>query len=792
MTLEQEFVALRRQIIRREFARMNDPQFEAVSTIDGPVLILAGAGSGKTTVLIQRICQMIRYGRAYASQEVPGVTQQDVDTLRLCLKAGERPPFSLAVDPVPGYRIMAITFTNKAARELKDRIDAQVGEEGRDVWAATFHSTCARILRRFGDRLGYSSRFTIYDTDDQKRLMKEVMKRLEIDEQFLPLRTVLNTISRAKDELINPEDFLKQSANDLKLMNIARAYQAYQQALKEYDAVDFDDLLFQTVRLFQQEPEVLAYYQDRFRYIMIDEYQDTNHAQYLFAKLLAGERKNLCVVGDDDQSIYRFRGATIENILSFEEEYRGAKVIRLEQNYRSTQTILDAANAVIANNVGRKGKNLWTDRKDDSRLISYTASDEADEARFIVDRLEESIASGRKRADHAVLYRMNAQSNSIEKALMHAGIPYRVVAGTRFFDRKEIRDVIAYLNIINNPADGVSLRRIINEPKRGIGDTTIAALSRLSQQRGVSMLEVARTADEYSEISKSAKTKLNAFAEMIDRLAELSDTVPLHELYEQMLAESGYVAMLEALGDEGVDRLDNVNEFLSTIRVYEAETDEPTLTGFMQEVSLITDMDVDDGEGDRVWLMTMHTAKGLEFPVVFLVGVEEGVFPGNQSIYGTLQDMEEERRLAYVGITRAKDRLNLTHAAVRLLFGRTERHAPSRFLNEIPDELIEKESSPELLRSFRSFGAHNPFTRAARLDEDETPPIAKPISQRKPQSAPSKTPALRIGDRIRHPVFGEGTVLAVTLMGNDVMLQIAFDSVGTKKLMGNYSRVEKI
>ena len=786
MTLQEEYCALRRKIIRREFSRMNDPQFEAVSTVDGPVLILAGAGSGKTTVLIQRICQMIRYGRAYTSDEAPGVTESDVASLRHCLEYGEKPPLGLAVDPVPGYRIMAITFTNKAAKELKERIDAQIGEEGREVFAATFHSTCSRILRRFGDRLGYTARFTIYDADDQKRLMKDVMKRLHVDEQFLPVKTVINAVSRAKDELIGPDEFAAQAGADFRMANVAKLYQEYQKTLKEYDALDFDDLIFQTVRLFEQEPDVLQWYRDRYRYLMIDEYQDTNHAQYRFAELLAGESKNLCVVGDDDQSIYRFRGATIENILSFEEEYPGAKVIRLEQNYRSTQTILSAANAVIANNIGRKGKKLWTDRRDDSAIVCYTASDENDEARYIADRIQESVAAGRRLSDHAVLYRVNAQSNAIESVLMRSGMPYRVVGGTRFFDRKEIRDVIAYLKFINNPADGVSMRRIINEPKRGIGDTSLSHLSRIADEQGVSMLAVARDADNYADLTRAAG-KLKEFASLWDRLNEMSDSLALHELFTVMLTETGYLASLEALGEEGADRIDNVNEFMSSILAYEEENDAPTLSGFLEEISLITDMDRDDGEGDRIWLMTMHTAKGLEFPVVFLIGVEEGIFPGLQSINGSDQDMEEERRLAYVGITRAKDRLYITHASQRMLYGRTERHMPSRFLREIPEALTKKETSPDMPFRYVVEGF------AGRQRGAERPANIRSTSGfRSSVGKQEQTPSfsLHVGDRVRHPVFGEGTVLLMNAMGNDHLLQIAFDSVGTKKIMFNYSRLE--
>lgn len=795
---------------------MNDRQFEAVATVRGPVLILAGAGSGKTTVLIHRISNMLRFGTAYADADAADATQEQVDQLQECWEHNLPLPEWIGVNRVRPWEILAITFTNKAAKELKERLDASVGGDDADIWASTFHSTCARMLRRYGDRLGYSTHFTIYATDDQKRLIKDVMKRLNIDEKFLPVKSAMNEISRAKDELIGPEEYAKRAQSDARLHRIAEVYEAYQAALKDFDAMDFDDLIFNVVRLLRENPDVLDYYQNRFRYIMIDEYQDTNHAQYMFVKLLADKHRNICVVGDDDQSIYRFRGATIENILNFEQEYPNAKVIRLEQNYRSTQIILDAANAVIANNTGRKGKSLWTDRKDGEPIVCYTASDESDEARFVADVIQEDQAHGRKLSDHAILYRMNAQSNALENVLMRAGIPYRVVGGLKFFDRKEIRDVIAYLNLIHNPSDGVALMRVINEPKRGIGDTTVAHLSRLSAEQNVPMLEIARTADEYAALGRAAN-KLKEFAQMIDRFAQLSEELPLHDLFERIVDETGYLRSLEALGEAEKDRVDNVNEFASSVLSYEKENEDATLAGFLEEIALVTDMDRQDDEDDRVWLMTMHTAKGLEFPVVFLVGAEEGIFPGSQSIYGSPEDMEEERRLAYVGITRAKDRLYITNAFMRMLFGRTERTVPSRFLAEIPEELTEKKRAAYRHNAFAGFGfggSADTSERTGPLDrfgkESRSsyggPPSGggfvprsggrKPMSyggrsvSRSDTQAASET--YSVGSMVRHKVFGEGLVVSAVKMGNDVMLEIAFEKVGTKRIMSNYAKLEKI
>ena len=801
MTIEQQYIELRNKLIKRDFARMNDRQFEAVVSVKGALLILAGAGSGKTTVLINRIVNMLKYGNAF-NADAEYATKEDVAELTRCLDENLPAPSWMGVDVVRPWEILAITFTNKAARELKDRLDAAVGPDGADVWAATFHSTCSRILRKHADRLGFSNNFTIYATDDQRRLMKEIMRNLDIDEKILGHRVILNEISHAKDSLISPDEYELTVSGDIRRKMISDAYRKYQAALSEYDAMDFDDLIYNTVKLFTENPDVLDYYQNRFKYIMIDEYQDTNHAQYMFAKLLADKHKNICVVGDDDQSIYRFRGATIENILSFEKQYSDAKVIRLEQNYRSTQIILDAANSVISNNRGRKGKNLWTEQSGGDRITLYNSANEQSEARFIVDTIEDNIKNGAKPSDHAVLYRMNAQSNAIENVLMRSGISYRVVGGMKFFDRKEIRDVIAYLNVVNNPSDGIALRRIVNEPKRGIGDTTVNNVAAIAAQTGERMLEIMRRADEYAVLARAA-AKLRSFAAMIDDFTDNADKMQLHELLEYILDKSGYMEALSSSGEDAQDRLDNVNEFSSNIIQYENENAETevTLSGFLEEVALITDLDTEDAESDRVLLMTIHTAKGLEFPYVFIAGMEEGIFPGNQSIYGTPDDIEEERRLAYVGITRAKKRLYLSNATSRMLFGRTERSRPSRFLSEIPDDLLELKKEPISFSDYSSFsGFGGSFSDSASgsgssAQSQRVGYGTKSFNQRssfaKPASADSGG-KYSVGQRVRHKAFGDGLIISAVPMGNDTMLEIAFDRVGTKRIMSNFAKLDKI
>lgn len=803
--IKEEFLTLRKNAIKKYFGRMNDRQFEGVTATKGPVLILAGAGSGKTTVLVNRIASLVKFGDAYNSDYVPPfINENTLAQIKSEVENGIYNSDVLSVGAARPWEILAITFTNKAAGELKDRIALMLGEDAKDVWAGTFHSVCGKMLRRYGDRIGYSSNFTIYDTDDQKRLMKEVYRHLGLEEKMLPIKSTLSAISSAKDSLIEPETFIAENSGDVRLSKIGKAYALYQKMLKDADAMDFDDMIVNTVKMLNECPEALEFYQRRFKYIMVDEYQDTNHAQYVLVSTLASKNRNICVVGDDDQSIYRFRGATIENILSFEDTYNDAKVIRLEQNYRSTSVILDAANAVIANNTARKGKNLWTDFDGGEKIEVYTAPDEQSEASHVVDIILNSVAAGGRYSDNAVLYRMNAQSNAIENVLARSGVPYRVIGGHRFYDRKEIRDVIAYLNVIANHGDNIRLMRIVNEPKRGIGDTTIKHAAEIADSLGLSLFEVFKTAEDYPAISR-ASAKLKAFCDMIEGLSELVGQVPIVELFNEMLDKSGYTLALIAEGREGADRLDNVKELASSIAQYERDNEEATLSGFLEEIALISDIDQFDSESDTVVLMTIHSAKGLEFNNVFLVGMEEGIFPGNQSIYGTPEDIEEERRLAYVAITRARTRLHISNAYIRLLYGQTNRNMPSRFLEEIPKDLCNVKN----VRAAGGFGFGSAEFRygdggfasgGTRLSgygggfrsAGEGAKRSTPFATSRPAVNTATKETYTIGGRVKHKVFGEGMILSSVPMGNDTLLEIAFDTKGTKKLMANFARLEKI
>ncbi len=792
------FAALRRQIIAQQFGRLNPRQMEGVLTTEGPLLLLAGAGSGKTTVLINRIANLLQYGKASDSKEVPPyVTEEDLAFLERYEKAGARSPeeknrakLLCTLEPAMPWQVIAITFTNKAAGELKARLEAEIGTAARDVWAATFHSACVRILRRNIESLGFPSTFTIYDTDDSLRVIKECLKELNMDEKAFQPRTVLGYISRAKDALMLAPEYLEEckKKEDYRLQKIANVYLAYQKKLWAAGALDFDDIIFHTVRLLQKDAAVRAYYQNKFRYVLIDEYQDTNHLQYLLAALLAGGRKNICVVGDDDQSIYRFRGATIENILSFEQEYTSARVIRLEQNYRSTGNILEAANAVIRNNMGRKGKNLWTDHGDGEKVLFYTAENERSEGLYVASQLLRAYKEGIAWKDCAVLYRMNALSNPVEIALKSNSIPYRVVGGFRFFERAEIKDMLSYLCVIHNPRDDLRLLRVVNNPPRGIGAKTLETARAIATAEGVSLWEVVCRAEEWSELSKAA-TKLHVFTKLITSMKRLSEEVPLPEFYETLLHESGYVTMLKAKKDmENKSRLENVHELNSSISAYLENAEEPSLSGFLDEVALYTDLDSVEDTDNCVTLMTMHAAKGLEFPVVITVGMEEGVFPGFRSI-GEPDELEEERRLCYVALTRAKEKLYLTCAAQRMLYGRTAVNQPSRFVEEIPAERIQfggrvRDTAPKLFEDTPSFAGEERFSQIPK-------PIARPktaqrtaaASYRKPPQTKVPLPQLQKGDMVHHTAFGNGMVLSIQPMGGDALLEIAFDNVGTKRLM---------
>ena len=785
---ETEILNLRREIIKKDFGRMNNEQFEAVVTTNGPLLVLAGAGSGKTTVLVNRIAYIVKYGNAYFSDYIPHLSEEEFLAGKAFLK-GETdylPSASFSVNPANPWEILAITFTNKAANELKNRIAAKLGADANDLWAGTFHSICARILRRYGDLLGYSSHFTIYDTDDQKRVIKEILKERGISDKQLPPKYIQNEISRAKDSLLSSKEYERGAENNPMKKAVAEVFKAYEKVLKDSDAMDFDDIILNTVNLLKQNPDVLAYYQNKFKYIMVDEYQDTNHAQYELVSLFAAKHKNICVVGDDDQSIYSFRGARVENILSFEDGYENAKVIRLEQNYRSTATILDAANSIIAHNKGRKGKTLWTNKKDDSKITVKTLASEQEEARYIADSILDFVNSGGKFSQNAILYRMNALSNTVENIFVRSGIPYKIIGGHRFFDRKEIKDVLSYLQVINNPSDSVRLKRIINEPKRGIGEATVKAGEEIASHLGLSLFTVFENAEDYPTLSRSA-LKLKDFTKMIRELQSVRDNEPLDFLLEQTLDKSGYLLSLKAEGKESIDRVENVGELMSGIKTYMSESPSPSLSEYLEEVSLISDIDGYNESDDTVVLMTLHSAKGLEFDNVYLLGLEEGVFPGNQSIYGGEAELEEERRLAYVGVTRAKERLTITNTYTRMLFGMTGRNMPSRFLKEIPPELCS-------ISGYTPFGSSSLYEDSYKSSYFEgkinLKNSAKPVSPTKAPAKSSQGCAYQKGMRVRHKAFGEGMILSTTPMGGDCLLEIAFDSVGTKKLMANFVKME--
>lgn len=722
---------------------LNEMQQLAVDTTEGPLLILAGAGSGKTTVLVNRVQHIIEEGLAQP------------------------------------WQVLAITFTNKAAGELRERLVRAIGDDANSIWAYTFHSCCARILRRFGEYIGYSSHFTIYDTDDQKRVMKQCQKHLGIEDKFLNHKTILGEISRAKDSLISPEEYKSTYSKDFRKDKIAQCYGLYQQELKKSDAMDFDDIIFNTVMLLRENQEVRELYQNQFKYVMVDEYQDTNHAQYVLTSLLADKYKNICVVGDDDQSIYRFRGATIENILSFEHQYKGAKVIRLEENYRSTQNILDGANAVIAHNKNRKGKTLYTRSGAGEKIIFNTAMNESDESAFIIDEILKNVKNGKKLSDHAILYRMNAQSRNLEIMLTKSGISHRIIGGHRFFDRKEIKDIISYFAVINNPADNVRLQRIINVPKRQIGDTMFANVMEIATGLGLSAFEVCERADEFQKTSRSA-VKLKGFTDMIRHFQKcLDEKMPLSDLLQEVLETTKYLDYLSEDPESYEDRVNNIKELSSMFIKYQEESEEPDLSDFLEDVALISDIDSYNENEDAVVLMTLHSAKGLEFPVVFIPGMEEGIFPGAQCMFSE-EELEEERRLAYVGITRAKEKLYLINAQQRMLYGTTNRNMPSRFLREIPVDVTEDVT----VRNFRQTAVKIP------QQTNNSAVGARKFGQAG-NTAEKSTVDYKVGDTVMHKSFGTGTILSLQPMGNDILMEVAFDKAGTKKMMANFARLEK-
>lgn len=787
----KNFIELKRKALENYFDRMNPEQKKAVFTIKGPVLILAGAGSGKTTVLVNRIANMVRFGNAYDSNYAPeNISDEDIAFLENFKKGddGERLR-DIICNPdemIKPWNILAITFTNKAAGELKQRLADMLGDDGNGIVAATFHSACVRILRREIEQLGYPSDFTIYDSDDSQRVIKTCLSELDISDKMFPPKNVAGVISSAKDRMLSPEDFEEEYGNDFRMSTISKVYALYQKKLFSSGALDFDDIIRLTVILFEKFPETLRHYRNLYKYIMVDEYQDTNHAQYRLVSLLSEEHRNLCVVGDDDQSIYKFRGATIENILGFEDEFKDCRTIRLEQNYRSTQNILSAANEVIKNNRGRKSKTLWTADEDGDKVKLCRMPNENAESRFIADEILDGIKNGGKYSDYAILYRMNAQSNSVERAFTNSGIPYRVFGGLRFYDRKEIKDMIAYLSVVNNPYDMLRLKRIINEPKRSIGEATVSALEQIFSDTGVSPVEIMSNAESYQPLVKKASV-LKPLGVMFKELAKSQNELALDELLDVLIEVSGYGKYLATLGDEGITRAENINELKTSMKQYSEQAENPTLSGFLEEISLYTDVDKYEEQTETVTLMTMHAAKGLEFPVVFVIGMEDGIFPSVRSL-NSEEDIEEERRLAYVAITRAKKSLYLTYCAERMLFGQTNRNLVSRFIKEIPPALADKIDKV----------AQKPTATIGFSLGDTTSSGTKSMSlQSQLSKAPKKKEEIcrtefAVGDRIRHKVFGDGTVISVRKMSNDSMLEVAFDNAGSKKLMANFAKIEKI
>ena len=810
--LERRFIQARHDAIATEYSNLNPCQRQGVLATEGPLLLLAGAGSGKTTVLIHRVANLLRFGRGSDTDEIPiPISEDEVQFLEqyaAAPDAAQRPlmEYLCAVEPARPWEVLAITFTNKAANELKERLGRMLGEEvAVDVWASTFHSACVRILRRDIDRLGFDRSFTIYDSDDSKRVIKDIIKELELEEKSFPPREVQTIISRAKNDMQTPEDFAEQgkAINDWRKIRMGKVYSLYNKKLRDANALDFDDLLWHTVRLLETAGDVREYYQRKFRYILIDEYQDTNALQYRLAALLTNQAKNICVVGDDDQSIYRFRGADITNILSFERQFKGARVIRLEQNYRSTQNILDAANAVIRHNQGRKGKTLWTENGRGELVTVKTTYNESDEANFVLGQIMMYYRRGGNWGDCAVLYRTNAQSNAMEYACKRNGVPYKIYGGLKFFDRAEVKDMLAYLCVINNPADDLRLRRIINVPARKIGAATVDKAQLIAARYGLTLYDVLCRAEEFPEL-KSSAAKLNPFTDMIEEMRRRLPDCPLPEFYDYVCERSGYAPALREKDDvESRGRLENVQELKSSILTYleNAEGTEPSLSGFLDEIALYTDLD-SRADGDNcVTMMTMHAAKGLEFPQVFVVGMEEGLFPGNRAM-GDGAEMEEERRLCYVAMTRAREKLTLTNARQRTLYGRTTPCMPSRFLNEIPEENMEWLSKPQPRsesweerdsdygdRGYGSYGGYGQRSAApvVTLREPAEPKAGALRSAAGASRAAPKAAAPRMqiqaGETVEHDAFGRGLVLSVRAMGGDALVEVAFDSVGTKKLM---------
>ena len=738
---------------------LNEPQKEAVYYTEGPLLLLAGAGSGKTRVLTHRIAYLIEEKQ---------------------------------VNP---WNILAITFTNKAASEMRERVDKIVGMGAESIWVSTFHSMCVRILRRYIDRLGYDTNFTIYDTDDQKTLMKDVCRFLQLDTKVYKERTLLGAISSAKNEMISPEEFQIQAEGDFTKKKIAEAYIEYEKEMRANNALDFDDLLVKTVQLFQTQPDVLEYYQNRFRYIMVDEYQDTNTVQFMLVSTLAGKYKNLCVVGDDDQSIYKFRGANIKNILNFEQVFTDTKVIKLEQNYRSTGNILDAANAVIAHNRGRKEKALWTENERGDQVQFRQFDNAYEEAEYVVGDIRRNVnMRGAAYNDHAILYRTNAQSRMFEEKLVVSNIPYKIVGGINFYARREIKDLLAYLKTIENGKDNLAVRRIINVPKRGIGATTIGRIQDYAYEHDISFYEASKAAAGIPGVERSAG-KIERFVAIIEEMKAECDFLSISDLMDSIIETTGYVEELQAETDEEAEaRLENIEELKNKMKAYEEECEEAgekaTLSGFLEQVALVADIDSLDESSDYVVLMTLHSAKGLEFPNVYLTGLEDGLFPSYMSINSDdPMDVEEERRLCYVGITRAKKHLALTCARRRMIHGNTQYNRVSRFVEEIPEELLSEHLVIEKKKEFEPV-KHSTYQQAKQAFQAKPFAAAKPVQQFGKKQGGALD--YEVGDRVRHVKFGEGLVTQITSGGRDYEVTVAFDTAGVKKMFAMFAKLQKI
>ena len=798
----EKYLKAKRDLFDKAYSRkLNPEQCRAVFTAKGPLLVLAGAGSGKTTVLVNRIAYLIKYGNAYFSDYVPeGMTPEAIKALEYALEMSPEeieeilPQF--ITEPCPPWSVLAITFTNKAAKEIKDRVTRTVEDESAagDIWTGTFHSVCVRILRKWGDRLGYKDGFSIYDTDDKKRMLTMCMRDLEIDEKRLAPKAVANAISMAKDELKTPDDI--ETSSDPRTRDLVEIYRLYEKKMREYSALDFDDIIMRTVELLQNDPEVRSYYQRKFRHVLVDEYQDTNYAQFVLTTLLSDGYRNIMVVGDDDQSIYKFRGATIENILNFDKTYPDAAVVKLEQNYRSTGNILEAANAVIKNNGQRHDKRLWCDKGAGAKILLHESLDQNDEGKYIIDKIASGVRTeNRKYSDFAVLYRVNALGRTLQSSFAKSGVPFKVIGDMGFYDRKEVKDMVAYLSVLNSPSDNLRLKRIINEPKRKIGAATVDGIEEIASALSVSMYEIMKRAGEYTALAKSAE-KLIAFTTLMEAIKE-EKTLP-SEMITELFERTGYKDMLRAEGFEGEGKIENVTEFIGAAIEYEqrclASDTEPTVTGFLEEVSLVSDVDKYDENADAVVLMTVHAAKGLEFPVVFLAGMEDGIFPSLQNI-GDESEMSEERRLAYVAITRAKERLVITHAKNRLMYGKTGYNPLSRFIkSEVPRELFESDLPKRIppkaplytQQTSQRFNAPSTSTEFRRAPEMMAP------KRQKSGAAEYGIERLAAGTRVSHQMFGEGMIISAKDMGGDVLYEVKFDNGQIKKLMATFAKLKKI